>query len=218
MSEQNRKTLKVYDRLAQKYLENTHLYNQANPEKAKQKKAKLEAFLLKSFKKMADGGRILEIGSGDGVNAYFLKKSGFRVIASDISDAFLASCRINGLEPIKLDAIKDNLPVKLSGVLAWRTFVHFTKEDLEVTFQKIYSALDPNGIFVFNLLNMDSSHTDKQWLDLSGQYKMGEKRFFAYYTEQYIKELIDKIGFSVDTSFKQGGENGKKWLCYVLKK
>ena len=217
MSEQNQKTLEIYNRLAQKYMDNTARHDQMDPEKAKKKKAKLESFLLESFKKMPEGGKILEIGSGDGTNAAFLKSSGFDIIASDVAEAFLNSCRQNGLEPLKLNVINDDLPDRLSGVLAWRTFVHFTKEDLKKTFQKNYSALVPNGIFVFNVFNKGDSDIDERWEDIA-EYQMGEKRFFSYYTEQHIKDLIEKTGFKIDTFFKQGGKTGNKWLCYVVKK
>lgn len=217
MSEQNQKTLEVYGRLAQKYMDNTIAHDQMDPEKAKKKKAKPESFLLESFKKMPEGGRILEIGSGDGANAAFLKSSGFDIIASDVAEAFLDSCRQNGLDPLKLNAINDDLPDGLSGILAWRTFVHFTKADLAQTFQKVYSALNPNGVFVFNVFNYTGGGTDERWEDIA-EYQMGEKRFFSYHTEQYIKDLAEKTGFEIDAFFKQGGKTDDKWLCYVVRK
>lgn len=217
MSRQNQKTLDVYDHLAQKYIDNTILHDLADPEKAKKKRAKLESFLRDSFKKMPEGGKILEIGSGDGTNAAFLKGDGFDIIASDVAEVFLNSCRRHGLEPLKLNAVVDDLPDGLSGVLAWRTFVHFTKEDLEKVFRKIHAALVPNGIFVFNVFNRGASDVDERWEDFA-EYKMGEERFFSYHTEAYMEKLIRQTGFEIDTFFKQGGKTGNKWLCYVVKK
>ena len=218
MSEQNKKTLRVYDRLAQKYMDNTTIHDSMNPAKAKKKQAKLESFLLDSFGKIPRNGKILEIGSGDGANASFLKKAGFDIVASDIAEAFLGSCRQCGLTTIKLDAIEDELPDGLSGVLAWRTFVHFTKADLEKTLQKIHSALVPSGVFVFNVFNQEDSGINEQWKDFPDEYEMGEERYFAYYTEEYINDLLERIGFKIDRFFKQGGKTEEKWLCYAVKK
>ena len=72
MSKENKKTLRVYDRLAQKYMDNTTIHDSMNPAKAKKKQAKLESFLLDSFGKIPRNGKILDIGSVDGVNASFL--------------------------------------------------------------------------------------------------------------------------------------------------
>ena len=217
MSEQNKKTLEVYDRLAQKYMDNTVVHDSMDPEKAKKKQAQLESFLLESFKGIPSDCKILEIGSGDGVNALFLKEAGSNVVASDVAEAFLDSCRQRGLTTLKLNAIEDELPNDLSGVLAWRTFVHFAKTDLEETLRKIHSALVPDGIFVFNVFNREDSSVDEQWKDFPDEYEMGEERYFAYYTEEYMNGLLEKTGFKIDRFFKQGGKTGEKWLCYVVK-
>ena len=218
MSEQNSKTLAVYDHLAQKYIDNTTVHDSLNPAKAKKKRAKLEAFLLESFSKIPKGGKILECGSGGGKEALFLKKTGFDIIASDVAEAFLSSCRKQGLVTMKLDIINDNLPNGLSGVLVWRTFVHFAKEDLEKVFQKVYTALETGGVFVFNVFNREDSDVDEKWEDFPDEYQMGEKRFFAFYSEEFINSLIEKTGFKINTFFKQGGDSGRKWLCYVVTK
>lgn len=218
MSEQNKKTLEVYDRLAQKYIDNTAVHDRMNPERAKERKAKIESFLLESFTKMPKGGKILEVGSGDGANATFLRDAGFNVVASDVAEPFLNSCHQKGLETLKLDIINNDLPNELSGILAWRVFVHFTKEDLEKTFSKIHSALASGGIFVFNVFNRDDSGIDEQWKDFPNEYMMGEERYFAYYAEPYIEALIKKTGFKLVTFFREGGKTGNKWLCYVVAK
>lgn len=218
MSRQNQATLAVYDRLAKKYMDNTVAHSQLSPEKARKKQSVLEEFLLESFNETLSNGKILEIGSGDGSNALFLKNFGFDIIASDVADAFLASCRAKGLTTIKLNAIEDEIPSPLVGVLAWRTFVHFAKEDLAKTFQKIYAALTDNGVFVFNILNKAYSGVDEQWMDFPDEYKMGEQRFFAYYTDSYIKDLATKTGFKIKECQEQGGNTGNKWLCFVLQK
>ena len=218
MSRQNQATLAVYDRLAKKYMDNTAAHSQLSPEKARKKQSTLEQFLFESFNGAIGKGKILEIGSGDGSNALFLKNSGFDIVASDVADAFLASCIAKGLATIKLNAIEDEIPSPLVGVLAWRTFVHFTKEDLVKTFQKIYAALTDDGIFVFNILNKAYSGIDEQWMDFPDEYEMGEQRFFAYYTGQFIEDLATKTGFSIKTRHEQGGDTGNKWLCFVLQK
>ena len=217
MSKENKKTLGVYDRLGQKYIDNTIAHDEADPEKAKKKRAKLESLLHESFKELPEDGRVLEIGSGDGTVAAFLKGAGFNIIASDVAEVFLDSCRRNGLKPLKLNVVEDKLPDELAGALAWRVFVHFTKEDLEETLFKVYSALIPGGVFVFNVFNKEASGIDTQWEDF-GEYHMGEKRFFAYYDKAYVDDLIEKAGFRIKQFFMQGGETGDKWLCYVVVK
>lgn len=219
MSKQNQKTLEVYNQFARKYLDNTINLIQKNPIKFQKEQVRFENFLLNSFQHAPKNGTLLEIGAGDGVNSAFLQKSGFKIIASDLAQDFLKSCLIKNLTTAKINIITDQLPENLSGVLAWRVFVHFTKKDLEITFSKIYRTLLPGGIFVFNILNKEVSGIDSQWTDFPGDYQIGADRFFAYYLPSDINQLATKTGFIIDDFFKQSSEFQKdNWLCYVLRK
>ena len=67
MSEQNTKTLDVYEQAAKTYMENNVKHDALDPAKAKLKRARLDEFIKTSFAPLPKNARIFEIGSADGV-------------------------------------------------------------------------------------------------------------------------------------------------------
>ncbi len=219
MSKQNQKTLAAYDRIAQAYLNSTIKHSQINPYEAAIRQRNQEQFLQDNFKSLPKNSTILEVGAGGGENSAFLQSLGYNIIASDIAETFLTSCKKKNLNTIKLNLLTDPLPPNLSGILAWRVFVHFTKDDLKTAFAKIYQALLPEGKFIFNAMNKTAHSPDNVWLDFPGEYHLNEKRFFAYYTQLEITKLLQTIGFSIDKSFTEDDKNQENsWLYFVVTK
>lgn len=173
--------------------------------------------LRESFNGLPKKAKILEIGSADGNNAKILESLGFDVTASDVAPAFLEACRKQGLKTIKLNLLTDELPSGLHGILCWRVFVHFTREDIRLALERVYDALSPGGRFVFNVIDVATYSCDSQWYDYPGEYKMGIERFFAYYKKEDILSLINKTPFVlVNDWHEHGGHN--YWFCFVLEK
>ncbi len=219
MSIENEKTLKVYDEYADTYLETVTRHSQSNPEKARIKKENLQQFLKESFNSLPPRNQIFEIGSGDGENAEFLSSLNFRVVASDVSEGFIKVVQNRGMSCRKFNVLKDDFDRKYDGALAWRVFVHFTKEDLKVALQKIFSTLRPGGIFVFNVLNtVDHDNQEGAWVDFEGDYHMGIERYFNYYKEEEVDEFIKNAGFEIQNKKHEGGDTGKRWIIYAVKK
>ena len=79
-----------------------------------------------NYKKNA---KILEIGAADGKASKYLERLGYDVTASDVAHDFRTALLKENLKTIKLNVLKDNIDSKYDGVLCWRVFVHFTKED-----------------------------------------------------------------------------------------
>ena len=47
---------------------------------------------------------------------------------------------------------------------------------------------------------------------------MGENRYYNYFWKEELDSIINKSKFIIKHFYKDGGENGNKWLIYVLKK
>ena len=219
MSKENEETLKVYDEYAKVYLETGVIHDQNNPEKAKKKRDNLQKFLKSSFSSLAPRDKIFEIGSGDGENAKFLTTLDLRVCASDVADDFIKAVKKRGLTCKKFNLLKDEFDGMYSGGLAWRVFVHFKEEDLKVAIEKIYKTLRLGGVFVFNVLNSEE-HGGKEgeWVDFDNDYHMGVERYFNYYREETVDKILLDAGFEITEKKKEGGDSGKRWLVYVVKK
>lgn len=218
MSIENKKTLEIYNKKAGTYLKTSIEHDNLNPEKAKNKREKLEKFIRTNLETLPKDAKVFEIGSGDGTNAKYIQKLGYEVTASDVADDFVNATKNKGLKTIKFNVLEDKFDEKYSAILAWRVFVHFTKSDVLETLKKIYDALEKDGIFIFNAINRETKNVEEEWVDFPNEYHMGAERYYKYFTEEELNEIILNAGFEIHTFHKEGGENNNKWLVYVLKK
>lgn len=218
MSKENEKTLKIYDEKAGTYLATSITHDNIDPEKAKRKSDKLHKFITTNIGTLPKGSKVFEFGSGDGVNAKYIVDLGYKVTASDVAEDFINAIKSKGVNTIKFNVLEDNFDEKYSGIFAWRVFVHFTKEDALKVLEKTYEALEDNGLFVFNVMNREGKNVDEEWVDFSNEYHMGAERYYKYFSEEDMNEIITKTGFKVYDFHKEGGSNNNKWLVYVLKK
>lgn len=218
MSIENKKTVEIYEEKAATYLKTTIEHDKLDPEKAKRKKEKLQNFIKTNLDSLEKGSKVFEIGSADGENAKYIKELGYNVTASDIADAFIDETKSKIENTIKFNVLEDDFKDKYSAVLAWRVFVHFTKEDLDITLNKVYKALENGGVFIFNIMNRETRDCDEEWVDFPNEYHMNAERYYKYFSEKEVNELIQKTNFKINSFHKEGGESKNKWLVYVLKK
>lgn len=218
MSIENKKTVEIYKEKANTYLEISIKHDKLDPEKAINKRKKLNNFLKDSFQSLPENSKILEIGAADGVNSKYLESLGYNVTASDIAEDFISASKNNGLNTIKFNILEDNFNEKYSGILAWRVFVHFTEEDIFDALNKSYENLETNGILVFNVINRETRDVDNEWVDFSNEYHMGVERYYNYFSKETLDNIILKTNFKIQDFHTEGGDNNNKWLVYVLKK
>ena len=218
MSKENEKTLEVYKEKAYLYLSNSIEHDKLDPIKANQKREKLEKLITSNFSSLSEHAKVFEIGSGDGTNAKFIQNLGFKVTASDTADDFIKASQNQGLKTIKFNALVDAFPEKYSAVFCWRVFVHFTKEDALDIIQKVYDTLEDNGIFIFNAMNREIKNVDNEWVDFEGEYHMGAERYYHYFSQEDLDNMIQTTNFKIKDFYKDGGNNNNKWLVYVLRK
>lgn len=218
MSIENEKTLEVYDEKAKTYLLTGIEHDNLNPEKAKQKRERLEEFIRKNIGTLPNGVKVFEIGSADGTNAKYIEKLGYEITASDIAEDFINSVKSKGLNTIKFNILENEFTEKYYAVFCWRVFVHFTKNDVLKALKKVYDALENDGLFIFNVINRETRDVDEEWVDFPNEYHMGAKRYYKYFSEEELNEIIINVGYKINNFHKEGGENNNKWLVYVLKK
>lgn len=218
MSIENKKTLEIYNKKAGTYLKTSIEHDNLYPEKAKNKREQLEKFIRKNIETLPKGAKVFEIGSGDGTNAKYIENLGYDITASDVADDFIKSIKSKGLNTTKFNVLENEFTEKYSAVFCWRVFVHFTKSDAFEILKKIYNALEKDGLLIFNAINRETRNVDEEWVDFPNEYHMGAERYYKYFCEEELNELITKIGYKIYTFHKEGGENNNKWLVYVLKK
>lgn len=218
MSIENEKTLEVYNKKAKTYLETSIEHDNLNPEKARHKREQLEKFIKTNIKTLPKGSKVFEIGSADGKNAKYIEKLGYEIIASDIAEDFINSIKSKGLKAIKFNVLENEFDEKYSAIFCWRVFVHFTKSDVSKVLKKVYEILEEGGLFIFNVINRETREVDEEWVDFPNEYHMGAERYYKYFYEEELNEIITKMGYKIYNFHKEGGENNNKWLVYVLRK
>ena len=218
MSIENKKTVEIYEEKAATYLKTTIEHDKLDPEKAKRKKEKLQNFIKENLEQFKKGSKVFEIGSADGENAKYIKELGYNITASDIADAFINETKSKVENTVKFNVLEDDFKDKYLAVLAWRVFVHFTKEDLDITLNKVHKALENGGIFIFNIMNRETKACDEEWVDFPNEYHMDAERYYKYFLKEEVDSLISKTDFKIKSFHMEGGDNKNKWLVKVKKK
>ena len=121
------------------------------------------------------------------------------------------------MNTINFNALEDEFLEKYYAVFCWRVFVHFTKEDALKVIQKVYDALEDDGIFVFNAINREFKDVDSEWIDFDGEYHLGAERYYNYFSKEELDNIISLTNFKIAEFHKEGGNTYNKWLVYVLK-
>ncbi len=204
MSIENEKTLEVYQNTANMYLENSIKHDNLDLEKARHKREKLEKFLRMNIGSLPKGTKVFEIGAGNGANAKYIENLGYEVTASDNAKAFIEAIKENGLKTIQFNVLKDEFKETYYGIFCWRVFVHFTKEDVLKVLQKTYDALENGGLFIFNAINRETREVDEEWVDFSSEYHMGVERYYKYFSEEELNEIIAKTKYQIHSFHKEG--------------
>ena len=47
---------------------------------------------------------------------------------------------------------------------------------------------------------------------------MGAERYYSYFSQSDLDNIIQKTKFKINDFYKDGGDNNNKWLIYVLRK
>jgi SAM-dependent methyltransferase len=147
---------------------------------------------VSNFKKHLDKGRVLEIGSGAGLDALVLKQADYDVTASDFVQSFRELLSDKGLNVINLNAKLDAIPssiLPLDGVYANAVFVHFNEADFRFALKNIHAALQSGGVLFFSVMLGEGT-------EISGRAKGIEREFF-YYNEDSIRKILSEVGLEV---------------------
>ena len=109
-----------------------------------------------------------------------------------------------------LNAITDELPQGLDFVLANAVLLHFNRDEAVLVIKKVFDSLNTNGKFAFTLIQGEG----EGW----SEKKLGAPRFFCYWTEPQIRDVLESTGFGdVEISGDKAAANAT-WLQIVARK
>ena len=200
MSETYSRTVESYNAHIQEYIDGT-------PHEVS---GVVKDWLDGSLADVPKDARILEFGSAFGRDAEYLAGLGYTVECTDATPAFVDLLQQNGFDAKVLNAITDELPQGLDFVLANAVLLHFTRDEVSRVIKKVFDALNTNGKFAFTLKQGDG----EDW----SEKKLGAPRFFCYWTESQIREVLESAGFGdIEISDDKAAANAT-WLQIVAMK
>lgn len=200
MSKANDRTVESYNAHIQEYIDGT-------PHEVL---GVVKDWLDGSLADVPKDARILEFGSAFGRDAKYLAGLGYTVECTDATPAFVDLLQQKGFDAKVLNAITDELPQGLDFVLANAVLLHFNRDEAVLVIKKVFDSLNTNGKFAFTLIQGEG----EGW----SEKKLGAPRFFCYWTEPQIRDVLESTGFGdVEISGDKAAANAT-WLQIVARK
>jgi cyclopropane fatty-acyl-phospholipid synthase-like methyltransferase len=144
--------------------------------------------------RLPEGNDVLELGCGPGMAAAQLS-AGRRYVGVDLSEGQISIARVRVPDATfvhgDLTAMEFE-PASFDGVVAFYVFMHVPQQDLEPTFQRIYSWLRPGGRLMLSLSTMAAGDRVEEWLDVP--------MYFARFTPGLSERLLTEAGFEIELS------------------
>ena len=200
MSKTNNRTVESYNAHIQEYIDGT----------SHEVLGIYKDWLDGSLADVPKDARILEFGSAFGRDAKYLAGLGYTVECTDTTPAFVDLLQQKGFDAKVLNAITDELPQGLDFVLANAVLPHFNRDEAVLVIKKVFDSLNTNGKFAFTLKQGEGEGWSEE--------KLGAPRFFCYWTESQIREVLESIGFGdIEISDDKVATNAT-WLQIVARK
>jgi len=200
-------------------LQTEEFYNIYQEEYQKNRTESYDLFVLnhlkdevKLFLKKLNGKRILDLGSGPGRDAVFLKENSLEPTCVDLSPAMVKSCKERGLEAYLMDM--ENLEFAkrtFDGIWAYASLVHIPKRRIYNTLARINELLKPDGLLFLGMIEGNSE------VFYESESKPGKKRFFALYKDDEFKKILSDY-FEIISTKSFITASGKTYLNYVCRK
>ncbi len=137
------------------------------------------------------GATILEIGSGTGRDAQWLEAQGFRVIRTEASAGLRDYLRRQGHTVLPLNVLTDDMHQQFAMIHANAVLLHFTPTQLTQALQRLHRWLAPGGVFTCSVKHGQGQGWESE--------KLGQPRFFSYWTTEDFVDQLRQAGFEVIT-------------------
>ncbi len=188
----------------QSYDDNIRAYIDGSPQVVE---GNIKEWIDEQFSQVPQDAKILEIGSGTGKDATYIESKGFTVQRTDASQGFINLLKSQGEDASLLNVLTDAINGKYDVVFADAVFLHFTEDQLRSVIKKVNDVLSAGGQLLFTLKEGDGEEvTDR---------KLGGNRYFKYWREADIKELLNDAGFKSTIEKVEDYRKGRPGWLFV---
>ena len=190
-------TIKVYDTLGKRYIEDSNIAPQERSE---------------FIRLLSKGARVLDVGCGGGRDTRAFVAQGFKVTGVDLSFVMIKEAKKQIPQAIfkTMDVLDLNFPGETFDVIwANAVLLHLDRQDVSKALKKFYKILKPNGIVHIRVKKGKGEEYVKE--KLSGWHE----RFYTYFSKKEFTELVKNTGFKIIMSKIFDDELGRpevKWI------
>ncbi len=133
--------------------------------------------------KYGKGDQILEIGSGPGGLALWLKDKGYEVTCLEPAEKLAEAAAKNGLKVYPLTIQEFETDHQYDCIVAISSLIHVPKAELPTQIKKIASNLKPQGVFFVSFIEGDKE-------GFEDPTNKGKLRYFSKWTESDLNDII----------------------------
>jgi SAM-dependent methyltransferase len=189
-------TLRSYETAAQRYADRTAGASPAS------------CAFLDRFADTVGLGRVLEVGSGPGVDATYLERRGLNVSRTDATPAFVEMMRAAGHKARLLDIRTADLGGPWEAVLAQAVLLHLDRAQFADALQRIRQAVVDGGVLAFTVKEGDGDAWSEAKLDLP--------RHFTYWREHSLRDVLAQTRWAVVSIDRVAGRL-EPWLFVMAR-
>ncbi len=149
---------------------------------------------------------MLEVGSGPGLDATYLRRRGVDVWPTDATPAFVEMLRSAGHEARLLDVRFGDLGGPWQGALAQAVLLHLDRAQFTDALDRVREAVVDGGVLAFTVKEGDGDGWSEAKLDLP--------RHFTYWRERPLRDALAQSRWDVQSVDHVVGR-AEPWL-YVM--
>ncbi|HEX5690705.1 MAG TPA: class I SAM-dependent methyltransferase [Roseiflexaceae bacterium] len=152
--------------------------------------------------RLSAGALVLDTGCGPGWDTARLRELGLRAYGFDRSIGMLEQARSRGVPLIQGDMRALPAPDDaFDGLWACASFLHIPKRDAPAVLREFRRVLRPQGVLYISVKQGDG----ERWVTTES----GHQRFFAFYRETEIDELLAAHGFTIVAGWVEPDSRGR---------
>jgi 2-polyprenyl-3-methyl-5-hydroxy-6-metoxy-1,4-benzoquinol methylase len=171
---------------------------------------RVRAVLEDLARRLGDGARVLEVGSGGGRDALLMESLGLDVRRTDVTPGFVALLREQGHACDLLDPLVDDLAAPegpYDAVWANASLLHVARTDVPTVLGRLAAVTRPGGLLRATLKEGDG----EGW---STHGAIARPRHFTYWRAPALAEAVAASGCAgVDVRGGLVGSRGESWLA-----
>ncbi|MFB6181873.1 MAG: class I SAM-dependent methyltransferase [Candidatus Magasanikbacteria bacterium] len=159
-----------------------------------------------------EGDKVLDAGCGSGRDAKYFSENNLEVLGIDLSEEMLKRAEENSPNAYfkEMDVRQLNFSQNsFDGIWCCALLPHIPKEEINEAVKELKRVLKPEGtIFMSFKQGEGEKFVEKD------RYN-GNQKFFAYYTKDEIKELLNSHNFKIKNIFLENSEKFQKNLTWI---